>query len=217
MQIQWFGQSFFKIQGKAIEDIIIAIDPFNDSYGLKVPKFQADILMISHDHNDHNNTKAIMGNPFIINGPGEYETKGVIINGIPAYHDDKNGQERGQITMYKFNFENFNIAHLSDLGHQLNNEQISQLGTVDILMVPVGGQFTIDAKTAHKVITDIEPRIIIPMHYHLSGLKFKSGKNLDSLESFLKEAGYKSEVTDKLKIAAKDLPQEETKIIILKP
>ncbi|NCN07759.1 MBL fold metallo-hydrolase [Candidatus Falkowbacteria bacterium] len=218
MQIQWFGQSYFKIQSKNNgEDIIIATDPYNDNYGLKVQKFPADIVTISHDHEDHNNIDAIKGEPFIIKTPGEYETKGVFIHGIPAHHDNKDGQERGNIVMFKINTENISIAHLSDLGHDLNSDLLDRIGSIDILLLPVGGVYSIDAKTASKIVSAIEPRIVIPMHYDIPGLKFKSGDKLDSVDKFLKESGLPSEKMDKLKIVKKDLPIDETKVIILNP
>ena len=216
MQIQWLGQSHFKIQTKNNgDDIIIAIDPYDKDYGLKVSRFQADILLISHNHNDHNNVQSIMGEPFIIDCPGEYETKGVFIYGIPTWHDDQGGKDRGAITMYKITTENIDIAFLSDLGHKLDDKQLDKLGNVDILMIPVGGTFTIDAKTANDIIGDIEPRIIIPMHYNLPGLKFKSGKKLDGIDKFLKISSLPIEKSDKLKITKKDLLQEQTKIVVL--
>lgn len=218
MQIQWLGQSYFKIQSKNQgDDVVIATDPFDASYGLKVPKFQADILTVSHDHKDHNNVSAIKGEPFVINKPGEYETKGVFVRGIPAWHDTNEGKDRGAITIFKISSENINIAHLSDLGQELTDDQLDKLGNIDILLLPVGGVFTIDAKKANEIASVIEPRIIIPMHYNLPGLKFSSGEKLDGVDKFLKESGLPNERMDKLKISKKDLPQDETKIIVLNP
>ena len=216
MQIQWFGQSYFKIIVKNNgDDVIIVTDPFDNSYGLKAPKTSADIVTISHDHNDHNNLDAIKGESFIIDSPGEYETKGVFIYGIPAWHDDKEGQERGNITIYRISAENMNLVHLGDLGHELSDEQLEKIGDVDILLIPVGGTFTIDAKKANDIISEIEPRIVLPMHYDLPGLKFKSGEKLDDIDKFLKISGLPSETMDKFKINKKDLPQDETKVVVL--
>ena len=219
MQIQWFGQSYFKIQTKNNGDeVIIATDPYEKSWvGLNPPKTQADIITISHDHGDHNNIGAIKGEPFIITTPGEYETKGAFIYGIPAWHDDKDGQERGNNVMYRINSENINIIHLGDLGQKLTDDQIDRLGDVDILLIPIGGASTIDAKIANEIISELEPRIVIPMHYQIPGLKLKGDKKLDSIDKFLKESGLVPEKTDKLKISKKDLPAEETKLIILNP
>jgi L-ascorbate metabolism protein UlaG (beta-lactamase superfamily) len=212
MLITWSGISCFKIQTK---DIILVTDPFDASYGLKPPRLKADIVTISHAHHDHDNVSAIMANPFVINGPGEYEIKGIFVYGLPGYHDKKQGAERGLITMYLIEMEDISLAHLGDLGCPLNDEQLEKLEGVDILMIPVGGRYTIDAKEAVEVINQIEPRIVIPMHYKIPGLKFKNP--IDPVDNFCKEMGIKKiEGLDKLKIAKKDLPAEETKVIILK-
>lgn len=223
MTINWFGQSFFKIATKNSkgEDIVIAIDPFDKSCGLKVPmKFGADIVLISHKHKDHNNVNLIKctnlsPEPFVISSPGEYEIKGVMVYGIHGWHDDKQGTERGKITMFLIESEGIWLAHLSDLGQKnLANGQLEQLQDVDILITPVGGTYTIDAQTATHIIAQIEPRIVIPMHYKLPDLKI----GLDSIDKFIKEIGIKPiEVEGKLKITKKDLPSEDTKLFVLSP
>lgn len=223
MYIQWFGQSFFKITAKNAkgEDLTIVIDPFNKNYGLKLPnKFGADIVLVTHDHEDHNNLDLIKGTelspePFIISGPGEYEVKGILIYGIPAFHDDENGAKLGDNTMYVLEIENMWLAHLGDLGQKkLSEKQLEHLEGVDVLLIPVGGTYTLDTKSANQIISEIEPRLIIPMHYKIPDLNVK---DLDSVEKFIKEIGLKAEETDKLKIVKKDLPQEDTKLVILQP
>ena len=215
MHIVWKGQSCFQITASPQkgEQVSIVIDPFDESAGLKVPSLPADILLITHDHFDHNNKKAVANNPFIIDGPGEYERKGVFIEGIPAFHDDKEGKERGLDTIYTIEAEEMRICHLGDFGQkELTPEQLEKIGDIDILMIPVGGVFTIDAKEASKVIAQIEPRIVIPMHYSVPKLKIK----LDGIEPFLKEMGRKSvEPQEKLLVKKKDLIEEETKIVVL--
>lgn len=220
MHIQWFGQSFFKIIAKNSlgQDIVIAIDPFNKDCGLKIPnKFGADLTLVSHDHEDHNNLEIIKGTEispetFIINGSGEYEVKGVMVYGVPSFHDDENGAKLGENTMYIIEIENIWLAHLGDLGQKkLNQQQLEHLEGVDILLIPVGGTYTLDSKAAREIISEIEPRMIIPMHYKIPGLKF----NIDGVDKFVKEMGLKSEETDKLKITKKDLPQDDTKLILL--
>jgi L-ascorbate metabolism protein UlaG (beta-lactamase superfamily) len=217
MHIIWHGQSFFQIlaaRAKA-EQVSIAIDPFDESTGLKPPSFSADILLITHDHSDHNNKKIIKGEPLTIEGPGEYESKEIYIMGIPSWHDEKEGKEKGANAIYVIDAEEMRICHLGDFGQkELTTEQIEKIGDVDILMVPVGGNFTLDAKGAAKVIAQIEPRIVIPMHYHLPNMKIK----LDGVDQFLKEMGKKTvESQPKLLIKKKDLPAEETNIVVLKP
>ena len=214
MIINWFGQSCFKIQG---DKSILVTDPFDALLGLKVPRLAADVLTISHDHGDHNNVAAVKGvteeTPHIITGPGEFEVKGIFIQGILSYHDNKQGLERGKNIIYRFEIDGINIAHLGDLGHLLMNGQIEKLEGIDILLIPVGGGPTIDAKQATEIISQLEPRIVIPMHYNLPGLKIKT--KLADLNAFCKEIGIcPKEKLSKLKITKKDLPTEELQVIV---
>lgn len=213
MVITWYGQSCFKIQ---TGETVLAIDPFNKAIGLTPPRFRADILAITHDHYDHNNKENINGEPFLIDGPGEYEIKGLEILGIESFHDDSEGAQRGKNTIYKINMDEIQVCHLGDLGQKkLTDKQLQALGEIDILIIPVGGKYTIDATEAITVINQIEPRLVIPMHYKIPGLKIDIG----GLPEFLKEFGSKeTKPEEKLTLKKKDLPQkEETKLIILKP
>lgn len=217
MTIIWHGQSFFELLTKDQEngELKIAIDPYDKSLGLRVPKVTAQILLISHSHPDHANKEAVKGNPFLIETPGEYEVKGVFVQGIPGFHDAVGGKERGPVTIYKVEAEEMKICHLSDLGQkELTPEQVEQIGDVDILLVPVGGGHTIGAKEASSVISQIEPKLVIPMHYKIPKLKAP----LESIDKFLKVMGQeKIEPQKKLKIKPSDLPKEETKIVVLEP
>jgi len=217
MNIIWKGQSCFQIftnQGKN-NLVSIAIDPFSNDIGLRVPKLQADILLITHDHHDHNNIKAVSGQPFIIKGPGEYDIKEVFIQGFSAFYDDSQGAEKEKITIYTIEAEEIRLCHLGDLGQkELSSEQLEKIGEVDILMIPVGGTYTIDAEEAIKIMSQIEPKITIPIHYKVPNLKVK----IDGVDKFLKALGIKSlEPLPKLSIKRKDISQEEAKIIVLKP
>ena len=221
MQILWYGQSCFQIiaaRNKG-EQTAILIDPFSEDIGLKLPKLEADIVLVTHDHRDHNNVKAVGGNPFIITGPGEYEIKKVFIQGIPAFHDASAGKERGEVTIYTIDAEGLRLCHLGDLGQkELTEEQLEKIGEVDILIIPVGGVYTISAKEAFKVMSQIEPRITIPMHYQIPKLNPPAGGKLEGLDKFLKTVGLKSiEPLNKLTIKEKDISPEEAKIIVLKP
>jgi len=226
MQINWHGQSCFQItssQGKN-NQIDIVIDPFSEDIGLRVPRLEADILLVTHDHHDHNNVKAVSAttsgsSPFLINGPGEYEIKKVFIQGIHSWHDEKGGEERGENTIYTIEAEELKLCHLGDLGQkELTEEQLERIGEVDILMIPVGGVYTISAKEALKVMSQIEPRITIPMHYQIPKLNPPAGGKLEGLDKFLKALGLKSITPEnKLSIKKKDLSPEEAKIIVLKP
>ena len=220
MTIQWFGQACFKITSKSINgDVVLITDPYSNKYGLKKPKLLADIITISHDHEDHNDYQAIktsanVVNPFIVKGPGEYEFMGIFIYGIPSYHDNERGAQRGQNTIYVISAEGITITHLGDIGErELTAAQLEYVEDSDILLIPVGGKYTVDGKEAAKLVSQIEPRIVIPMHYKIPGLNL----DLDTADKFIKEIGNNKEELDKLKISKKDLPQEETKLIILKP
>ncbi|PIV46943.1 hypothetical protein COS21_02720 [bacterium (Candidatus Gribaldobacteria) CG02_land_8_20_14_3_00_41_15] len=217
MQITWRGQSCFEITVKNKEngETTIVFDPFAEEAGLKLPKLSADILLVSHNHADHNNVKAVGGDYFLIDSAGEYEIKDVFVQGIKAWHDNQGGKERGEVMIYKIEAEGIKVCHLSDLGQkELTSEQLEQIGDIDVLFLPVGGKYTIDAKDASEIVSQIEPRIVIPMHYKLPNQK----TDIDGVERFLKVMGEVAiQPEKKLKITAKNLPAEETKIIILEP
>lgn len=212
MIITWQGHSCFKIQDKIGPDgITLVTDPFNKEIGLKVPNFEADIVTVSHDHDDHNNVGALRGNPFVINCAGEYDFKGVLVEGIDSYHDESKGEKRGINVIYRFEVEDVSIVHLGDLGNSLDNTQLEKLAGTDILLIPVGGKYTLDAKKAVEVISQIEPRIVIPMHYKTEGVKI----DIDPIDKFIKEIGVTPTYEEKLKISKKDLPQEDMELVIL--
>lgn len=187
-------------------------DPFDKKIGIKPPNFEADIITTSHDHYDHNNIKALRGQPFVIKNAGEYDIKGVAVQGIESYHDEKEGGERGLNVIYRIEISNISVAHLGDLGHALDNKQVEALAGTDILLIPVGGKYTIDAKKAVEVVNQVEPRIVIPMHYKTPGLKL----DIDGVDKFIKEIGLKPTEEEKLKITKKELPQEDMELVVLK-
>ena len=210
MIITWYGQACFRIQsGKTT----IVIDPFDKSVGLTPPKGEAGVVLITHDHKDHNNVKAIGGEPFVIDGPGEYEKSGVKVTGVQSFHDDKKGSERGINTMYVVTMEGIRVGHFGDLGQfELTDQQKEALGEIDILMVPVGGVFTIDGERAASIVNSIAPKIVIPMHYKIPGLTIK----LANADQFLKEFGYEGKAVEKFTIKKNDLPQERMEVIVMK-
>ncbi|MFH1427695.1 MAG: MBL fold metallo-hydrolase [Patescibacteria group bacterium] len=212
MIISWLGQSCFKIQDKISSDgITVVTDPFDKSIGLKPPSFEADIVTVSHDHFDHNNIKSLRGNPYVVKGAGEYDIHGVLVEGVESYHDSKNGAEKGKNIMCRIEVDDISIVHLGDLGHILDNKQLERLAGADILLIPVGGVYTIDSKKAVEVVSQIEPRIVIPMHYKVKGLKV----DIETADKFIKELGIKPTMEEKLKISKKDLPQEDMELVVL--
>lgn len=208
MMITWYGQSCFRIESK---EGSILIDPFSKEIGLRPPRIKDDLVLVTHEHNDHNNVSEVEGDTFVIRGPGEYERKGIHVRGILSYHDKNSGTERGMSTIYVIEAEEMTLCHLGDLGQDaLTDSQVEGIGDVDVLMIPVGGVYTIDAKEALGVISQIEPKIVVPMHYQVPGLTIK----LDDVQKFIKEVGLTAEQVDKIKLNKKTLPVEETKLMI---
>ena|SRR3989344_3996585 len=215
MQIQYIGHSCFKLSGKDSQGNIVNVvtDPFHNEYGLKLPGLEADIVTISHGHKDHNNAAGVKGKPYVIDTPGEYEIKDVFIQGIDSFHDADGGAARGDNIIYRISLEDMVITHLGDLGHILDTKQMERLERTDILLIPVGGVYTIDAKKAVEVINQIEPRLVIPMHYQVPGVDLP----IAGVEAFIKEIGIKPTTEQKLKITKKDLPAEDMEVVVFKP
>lgn len=212
MDIAYLGHSSFRIHGKFVS---LVTDPYAASFvGLKFPKVDAQIVTVSHNHDDHNKDMQVGGSPYIISGPGEYEVKGVSIFGISMYHDDKQGAERGPNTVYVVNLDGIILCHLGDLGHKLSGETVGQIGAVDVLFVPVGGFYTIDASTASEVVSNLEPKIVIPMHYKTEGLAPNFGEKLAPVDDFVKEIGMVPLETNKFVVTQDTLP-EEAQLVVL--
>lgn len=214
MILTWLGHSCFKLQDKIGPDgVTVVTDPFGKHLGLKVPNFEADIVTVSHQHDDHNNVEALRGNPFVIDCAGEYDFKNVLVEGVDSFHDGNSGADRGRNIIFRLEIDDISVVHLGDLGQSLDSSQLEKLAGTDILLIPVGGKYTLDAKQAVEMIAQIEPRIIIPMHYKTDELKMD---DIDGVDKFIKEMGLTPTYEEKLKISKKDLPQEEMELVILK-
>jgi L-ascorbate metabolism protein UlaG (beta-lactamase superfamily) len=246
MNITWHGQSCFEIIATPAKNsqIKIVIDPFSEELGLKIPKLEDDIVLMTHNHYSHNSVKAVSGNPstgpgqapFLISGPGEYEIRNVFIQGIASstgvladngaedkirrkqtssIYVDRKGKEHVENIIYTIETEDLKLCHLGNLiQKELTEEQLEEIGDIDILMIPIGGAGTISAKEALRIMAQIEPKITIPMYYALPKLKIK----LDGLDKFLKPLGIKSITPEpKLTIKQKDISVEEAKVVVLKP
>jgi len=211
MEIQSLGHSSFRIKGKKV---IIVTDPYRDEIGLKMPKVSADIVTVSHQHHDHNNVAAVgrtaRREPFIISGPGEYEILGVAIFGLASFHDAEKGAKRGKNTIYIFSLDGLRLVHLGDLGHKLDEGQLEEVNGTDILFVPVGGVYTIGPRLAAEVVGQIQPKIVIPMHYQVPGLSFQ----LAPVDDFLKEMGVEVKPVEKLVISPDKLPEEREVVVL---
>lgn len=209
MNITWYGHSCFKLQDK---DTTLITDPFRKEMGLKPPATSADIVTISHEHQDHNNREIIKGEPFVIDGPGEYEIKKVVVRGIVSSHDAE-GEEPN--TIYIIIMDDIRFCHLGDLGQKaLETEQLKAIGDVDVLFIPVGGHSTIGSKEADAIISQIEPRIIVPMHYRIAGVQGGAAE-LDDIKQFAAGHSLNGTPVGKLTLKKKDLPEEESQCVIM--
>jgi L-ascorbate metabolism protein UlaG (beta-lactamase superfamily) len=216
MEITYFGHSAFKLKGKKGT---VVTDPFGDALGWSMPAVSADLVTVSHQHYDHNFTKKISGTarraePFIIDMPGEYEAGGISVFGTSTFHDANQGVERGNNIVYTILIDDISVCHLGDLGHELTNEQLTAIGSVDVLLCPVGGVFTINAATAVKTIQALEPAYVIPMHYRTDRHDEKSFGDVATLADFLKEYGADPAPVKELSVDKTKLP-EETELVVL--
>jgi len=182
MEITWLGHSCFKLRGK---QATVITDPYSPNLGYSLGKQTASIVTVSHQHPGHSFTDGIGGNPRLVTGPGEYEISNVLIIGVPTFHDKDRGSTRGKNTVYLIEIDEVSICHLGDLGHILTNEQVEELGNVDVLLLPVGGVSTINATVATEVVRQLEPKTVIPMHYKTPAVNLE----LEPVDRFLKEIG----------------------------
>jgi L-ascorbate metabolism protein UlaG (beta-lactamase superfamily) len=185
MKIKWYGHAAFLITSD--QGVKIITDPYESgAYGGQLSygkiKDQADIALTSHDHADHNDTKSLPGSPQIIKGSGSKTAKEISFKGVSTYHDPSKGSERGANTIFTFTVDGMRVCHLGDLGHILSEKELLEIGSVDILFIPVGGYFTIDSKEATRVAEQIQPKVLIPMHFKTE----KCGFPIAPVEDFLK-------------------------------
>lgn len=208
MEITWYGQSCFRLKTRGA---IVVTDPCGKEVGYTIPRLRADVVTISHNHPDYSNCALIQGDAKVINGPGEYEVKGVFITGIATDLKKSKGPERLRNTIYLFDFDGLTICHLGVLDHIPSQAQLQTLSDVDILLIPVGGVTTINANQAAEMIGLLEPKIVIPMHYKTKVVKAK----LDTVSKFLNEMGLPEPTPrDALEIDKSGLPSE-TQVIVL--
>jgi L-ascorbate metabolism protein UlaG (beta-lactamase superfamily) len=214
MDITYLGHSSFRIKTKTA---VVVTDPYDPKLvGLKYSGVEGDIVTVSHQHPDHNQSQLVGGARKVVDGPGEYEIMGVSILGYPSFHDAKEGAERGENTIYLIEADGLRVAHVGDLGHKLSDKMIEELGSIDILMLPVGGFYTIGPAEAAEVVKSVEPSIIIPMHYQVAGLVAENFGELAPVDAFLKEVGLPTEILPKLSIKKEELTEEQ-KVIQLIP
>ena len=172
MKIKWYGQSCFRLTAENGTQIVT--DPYSNRFGslagFKLPEIDANIVTISHNHGDHNNVSAIKGDFAHIKDPGAFSQADIGIKGVQTYHDDVSGKKRGKNIVYNFRIDGLNVCHCGDLGHLLSPEQIKKIGNVDILLIPIGGRAVLDAGGATEVMKQLNPAVVIPMHYRTKSM-----------------------------------------------
>lgn len=205
--IRWHGHSCFEIGSE--DEITVVTDPHDGrSIGIKQPHVSADIVLMSHDHFDHNCERIVQGlDKKVVTKPGSHTIKGIPILGVSAFHDEEEGKKRGQIVIFRFEMEDLTLCHLGDLGQMLDDAQAEKIGPVDILFIPVGGTFTLDATMAWKVIKKLKPRVIVPMHFRIGGLSL----SIAPVDEFLAKAKADQvvKVGNEIEMAKEDLPEEQ--------
>lgn len=209
MDIVWYGHACFRLKGRGAT---VVTDPYDKSLGLSLPRLKADIVTVSHNTPHHNYTAAVKGDFKVINSPGEYEIKGVFVTGVQmtAPQKSKAGESPRNIVFVIY-MDDITLCHLGDLSHVPTQSQVEDMGNIDVLMVPVGGKNALNAAQAAEVISLIEPRTVIPMHYRLPDLAIK----FDPVSKFLKEMGIsKAETAEILKLTQASLP-EETQVVLM--
>lgn len=217
MDITYLGHSSFKLRGKSGS---VITDPFDSGVGFGFPQASADIVTVSHSHHDHAAVDKVAGTsrrpkPFVISAAGEYEIMGIPVRTTPVFHDDQQGKLRGQNLIMIITIDGVHLVHLGDLGHSLTAAQVEDIGPIDVLMIPVGGVFTIGPQVAASVVENLDPSIVIPMHFRTEKHS-EAFKELSLLPDFLKQMGIESkEPQEKLTVAAGNLP-EETEVVVLK-
>jgi L-ascorbate metabolism protein UlaG (beta-lactamase superfamily) len=211
MQIKWLGHSSFLITSK--ENIKIITDPYIVDGGIKYGPINesANIVTASHNHGDHSNTGIIKGTPRILKEAGSDSVKGIEVKTVSVFHDEAKGGQRGSNLIFCFKVDGLDLCHLGDLGHKLSGPQLSQIGPVDVLFIPVGGFFTVDAKGATEIVEAVKPKLIFPMHYKNSKVEYP----IAGVDEFLKgKKNVRKLYTSAIETTKETLP-EETEIVVL--
>lgn len=216
MKIEYLGHASFRITSSA--GVSIVTDPYepggyDGAIGYGKPTEPADIVTISHEHGDHNYPAAVPGNPEVVKGAGRHKAKGVEINGVATFHDENQGAERGSNTVMCFDIDGVKVCHAGDLGHQPNEAQRAAIGQVDVLLVPVGGVFTVDPAGASKVVESLKPKVVIPMHFKTDKIGFPIAKPEDFLAG---KADVKKTGGSHVELNKDSLPSS-TQVIFLNP
>jgi L-ascorbate metabolism protein UlaG (beta-lactamase superfamily) len=209
LDVTWLGHGCFRLRGRSAA---VVTDPYPPAIGLKLSRMDAEVVTVSHEHDNHNYTSVVRDGAYEIRGPGEYEIAGVSVVGVPTYHDTERGAKHGRNTVYLIEIDDVRVVHLGDLGHKLDDAEAEAVASPDVLLVGVGGRSTMNGAQAAEVVRQLEPRYVVPMHYAIPGLKLE----LDPIDRFLKEMGVTaSEAQPKLAVQKSSVSEYETKLVVL--
>ncbi len=202
MNIRWLGHSSFCLTESTGTKVVT--DPFDSYVGIQMPTVSANIVTVSHAHKDHDNVRLVGGNPVVIDKPDFVDVQGIHVCGIEAFHDEESGAKRGENIIFKFRIDGVDVCHMGDIGQECTPELIDAIGPVDVLLIPVGGNYTIDGEQAKEYVDRLMPDIVVPMHYKSKGIEF----DLDKVDSFLKH--FSNDVIEELDTDNFDITRSET-------
>ena len=212
MKIKYLGHSSFLLTEST--GTAVVCDPYDSSVGFKMPSVSADAVTVSHHHYDHDNVSAVSGSPVVLDREQGYSLPGVGIKAIKSFHDDKQGALRGDNVIFKFRMDGLDVCHLGDLGEDCTSELIESILPVNVLLIPVGGTYTIDAAMAKEYVDRIMPDVVIPMHYRTKNHTL----DIDKVDGFLQLFGDGAEIekrANEISLSREDIDGERTKIIVM--
>jgi len=215
MKVKWLGHACFLLTSD--DGTRVITDPYKPgAFGLnyRPPAETADIVTVSHEHEDHNNVADVKGNPEVVRGPGVHQVKGIEFKGVATSHDQASGAQRGSNVVFCFSLDGVRVCHLGDLGHELSDKTVGEIGPVDVLFVPVGGNFTIDAVVANSVVNGLRPKIVIPMHFQTERARDFPVATVEGFQKLRQRVRVLNESEIETK---KDTLPAETETVILKP
>jgi L-ascorbate metabolism protein UlaG (beta-lactamase superfamily) len=210
LDVTWLGHGCFRLRGRSAA---VVTDPYPPAIGLKLARMDADLVTVSHAHENHNFTQVVRDGAYEIHGPGEYEVAGVSVIGVPTFHDAAKGATHGRNTVYLIEIDDMRVCHLGDLGHKLDDAEAEAIASPDVLLVPVGGRTAMNAAQAAEVVRQLEPRYVVPMHYAIPGLKLE----LDTIDRFLKEMGVTAAEAQPKLTVQRSSGEYDTKVVVLEP
>lgn len=212
MKLQWLGHSSFRLEESTGTTVVT--DPYHSYIGIDIPEVEADVVTVSHKHDDHDNVEIVKGNPMIIDTVGSFDVKGIGILGIETYHDEVEGEKRGTNLIYKYRIDGIDVCHMGDIGEECTPELAEAIGPVNILLLPVGGEYTIDAEIAKDYVDKLMPDMVIPMHYRTRGVEL----DIDKVDGFLRlfdDEVIEEVEDDTIEITRSQFDGEYTRVVVL--